>query len=213
MQPASFSDLHAANCTKTQRGICLLGSPLPIFLLKKIIYNDMSRYEELCHIYSQHRQTMKAYQESSVGFAEALIAAIQEDLGVTNDKISYRDHENKRFVGHPRPYIRLANDSYFHLRFGIKLEEGPRQFPKEDFVQDIRFKKTDPKSAEWLVELPQGQKFSIDMDNGEKEFHEITDILFKLISDFYRYYLTQFLSPEPNVNPIGFKVESLKEED
>lgn len=172
----------------------------------------MSRYEELCQVYTEHRQTMKAYHESSVVFAEALIAAIQEDFSITNDKISYRDSENKRFVGHPRPYIRLANDSYFHLRFGIKLEEGPRMFPKEDFVQDFRFKKTDPQSAEWLVELPQGQKFTIDMNNGQKEFHEITEILFKLISDFYRYYLTQFLSPEPNVNPIGFKVESLKEE-
>lgn len=172
----------------------------------------MTRYEELCNIYADHRRTMKDYQESAVTFAVSLIEAISKDLEITQDKISFRDEENKRFSGHPRPYIRLLQDSYFHLRFGIKLEEGPRVFPKEDFIQDIRFKKIEPTSPSWLVELPQGQKFSIDANNGQKEFHEITDILFKLISDFYRYYLTQFLSPEPNVSPIGFKTEKLAEE-
>lgn len=172
----------------------------------------MTRYEELCTIYAAHRRIMKEYQESAVTFALSLLDAISQNLGITSDKISFRDEENKRFSGHPRPYIRLLQDSYFHLRFGIKLEEGPRIFPKEDFIQDIRFKKTDPSSSIWLVELPQGQTFSIDASNGQQEFHEITDILFKLISDFYRYYLTQFLSPEPNISPIGFKTESLGEE-
>ncbi len=172
----------------------------------------MSRYEELCQIYTEHRSSMKAYQESAVEFAEVFAEAMADQFGFTPDKLSYRDEQNRRFHGHPRPYIRLMQDSYFHLRFGIKLEEGSRVFPKEDFVQDIRFKKSDPSSTEWLVELPQGQKFSIDIQNGKEEFAQITDILYKLISDFYRYYLTHFLSPEPNVKPIGFNTESLGED-
>ena len=172
----------------------------------------MTRYEELCDIYADHKRRLKAYQESAVTFAEAFVNSLVQGYSLTPDKISFRDEQNRRFNGHPRPYIRLMQDSYFHLRFGIKLEEGPRVFPKEDFVQDIRFKKVNPDLAEWLVELPQGQKFKVDMTNGQEEFQAITEILYKLMADFYRYYLIHFLSPEPNITPIGFKTESLGEE-
>ncbi|MDP5172690.1 MAG: hypothetical protein NWR72_20775 [Bacteroidia bacterium] len=172
----------------------------------------MSRYEDLCQIYTDHQRSMKTYKESAVGFAERLIAAITEDFGLSPDKISYRDEQDRRFNGHPRAYIRLNQDSYFHLRFGIKLEEGPRSFPKEDFIQDVRFKKMTPEGSEWLLEFPQGLRFTLPEESQPDDFRQVNDSLYKLIGNFYRYYLRSFLSPEPNITPIGFKTESLGEE-
>lgn len=172
----------------------------------------MSKYEELCDIYATHRESMKAYQESAVSFAEAFVASLSDYFSLRPDIISFRDEQNRRFHGHPRPYVRLMQDSYFHLRFGIKLEEGPKVFPKEDFIQDIRFKKMKPQAPLWVLEMPQGGKFTLDISQGNAAFAQVHDQLFKLISDFYRYYLDQFLSPEPNVAPIGFKTEPLKQE-
>ncbi len=172
----------------------------------------MSKYEEICGIYAAHRDNMKAYQESAIGFAEAFVASLNDYFSLRPDVISFRDEQNRRFHGHPRPYVRLMQDSYFHLRFGIKLEEGPKVFPKEDFIQDIRFKKMKPQDSMWILEMPQGGKFTLDPSLGNTAFAPVHEQLFKLIANFYRYYLDHFLSPEPNVSPIGFKTESIKQE-
>lgn len=152
----------------------------------------MTKFEELCEIFTKAGNNFNDYRWRCVDFAKEIGDNLANYLGTKDENIQYYlfDKDGKPVEAHPRDALMLSKDTFWHYGMGINLYEVGNKNPSMPFILTLGLKEG---KSKFTVQLPQLKKeYNID-PNKLEDFQPVNDLIFNTIKDRFENELEKFL--------------------
>jgi hypothetical protein len=158
----------------------------------------MTKFEELCEIYTQSGKEFIDYRWKCIDFVVLLGEGVAEYLECSKDEIQYYivSKQGPPQESHPRDALFLENDTFWHYGMGINLYMEGIKNPGMTYIFNIALKE---EKNRFIVEfLDQQKEFTVNSKKPE-DLHQIYELIFETIKSRFENELEKFLkhkSPE-----------------
>jgi hypothetical protein len=163
----------------------------------------MTKFEELCKIYTTSGKEFIDYRWKCIDFAVILGEGVADYLECSKEEIQYYIVSNLGQPGqtqpqeaHPRDALFLENDTFWHYGMGINLYMEGIKNPGMTYIFNVAIKE---EKNNFLVEFPEQQKvFNVNPEKPEN-LHPIYEFIYDTLKNRFENELEKFLkhqSPE-----------------
>ncbi len=167
----------------------------------------MSKYKELCHVYSVARQNYFDYWDECANFIADLILGFRQYCEIPRERVRYAPLKQKPEFGKlykVKETMHLEADTYWYTGLMLTLCGEQDDQPEETIILPLLVKKID---GIFSVKLgPQSQEFQVNLED-ESSMHGFFDFVFDQINNSYEDRLQKFLSEAVSERRIGFASE------
>jgi len=167
----------------------------------------MSKFNDLCHVYSTARRNYFDYWNSCADFATELLRGLGDYLECPKNNLSFVPlKENPVYGKHynAKESMHLEQDTFWYVGMMFTLCPDESGEPEETIFLPVLIKQSD---SEFTVKLgPQGEPLQIIPGNQEHYTH-FFDHVYAQINSVYEDRLHKFLEREPSSRRIGFAPE------
>lgn len=153
----------------------------------------MTKFEELCEIYTKAGNNFNDYRWKCIDFAKEMGKGVANYLGCKTEDIQYylKNKEGKLQEAHPRDALFLEKDTFWHYNMGINLYIVGNKDPAIPYILNLAIK---GKNDSYIVQFPQlKEEFTIN-PNKPEDFQPIYDLIFNNIKDHFENQLEKFLT-------------------
>lgn len=164
----------------------------------------MTKYQELCDIFTESRYAYFDNRLPCLRFASALVIKLENYLQCLGERIKIfpLDGERRPNTVHTiAGEMKLVEDGYWQLRIGIELHQKNDIMPNDSVTIPIFIKKTNNFYIANLGEERKKYKIHIDKDY---EFNAFFEDIFNVVKKVYEQDINQFHEREDSVRRIGF---------
>jgi len=155
----------------------------------------MTKFEEICEIYTQAENDFYNYKWKCIDFAKNMGNEVANYLGCKTEDIQYYsyDNEGNPHEAHTRDALFLRKDTFWHYGMGINLYIIGNKDPSMSHLFDLAIK---GKKKSFIVQFPElKEKFTINPTKPE-DFQPVNDLIFNNIKDRFEDQLEKFLKQE-----------------
>jgi hypothetical protein len=152
----------------------------------------MTKFEELCKIYTESGNDFNNYRWKCIDFAKEIGKGVANYLECKIEDIQYYlyDKEGKPQEAHPRDALFLRKDAFWHYGMGINLYVVGHKDPAVPYILDLAIKGEKDK---FMVQFPSlKNEFTIDPGKPE-DFKPVYDLIFNTIKSRFENELEKFL--------------------
>ncbi len=154
----------------------------------------MTKFEELCQIYTKAEEDFKDYRWKSVNFAVKLGKGLADYLECEQEEIQYYrppDKEGKLMEAHPRDALLIDIDTSWHYGMGVNLYVEGNQDNPMNYTFDLALKMVNEKFA--LRFMKEKKEFSLDPTKPE-DLIPVYDLIYDMIKNRFQQELEKFLN-------------------
>jgi hypothetical protein len=161
----------------------------------------MDRFQVLFEIYRKNLDEFTEYQKESLLFFKQFLESFSEFFSLEPENLILLSWEpEKKQIQDPAKAVQLHQDSFWHVRMGIKLKMKDVNLPEQDLLFEMLFKKY---KGNFIMKLGNAQSIDIPCADGRWHFHEVLKFVYEFLVDFYQNDLEKFLD-KPESNRLGF---------
>ncbi len=161
----------------------------------------IDRYQVLTEIYRENLKEFKDYQKESLDFFTQFLEAFVEYFSLSKGKLILLSwDENTPAEKDLSKAMQLQDDSFWHVRMGIKLIINDEKLPEQNLLFEMSFKRY---KGAFIMKLDNSQPIEIPSADGKWHHHEFLKHTYEFLADFYQNDLNKFLD-KPESNPLGF---------
>jgi hypothetical protein len=161
----------------------------------------MDRFRVLFEIYRKNVEEFNEYQKESLLFFEQYLESFIEYFTLKPENLILFSWDEK---GSPTQELskamQLQQDSYWHVRMGIKLIVKDVKLPEQNLVFEMLFKKF---KGNFIMKRGNDQAIDIPFASGKWHHYEFLKNVYEFLVDFYQNDLDKFLD-KPESNRLGF---------
>jgi hypothetical protein len=174
-----------------------------------VVGDGMTRFEELCKIYTKAEKDFSNYRWKCIDFAVEMGDGVADYLECKKEDIQYYLVSNAGQPGeatqpkeaHPRDALFLENDTFWHYGMGINLYIEGIKNPAMSYIFDLAIK---GKKNNFVVDFPKQQKkFDID-PNKPEDFQPVHEFIFDEIKNRFDNELEKFLKHKSTEHYPGY---------
>ncbi len=167
----------------------------------------MSKYKELCHVYSVARKNYFDYWDECADFIAELVSGLKKYMEIPKENIRYAPLKEKPEFGKMykvKETMHLEQDTYWYTGIMLTLCGELDDQPEETIILPFLVKKID---SVFSVKLGQdSDEFQIDIKD-EKSCNDFYGVVYDQINNSYNNRLQKFLSEAVTERRIGFAAE------
>ncbi|HEX7468754.1 MAG TPA: hypothetical protein VF324_09255 [Methanobacterium sp.] len=169
----------------------------------------MTKFEELCKIYTKAEKDFSNYRWKCIDFAVAIGDGVADYLECDKEDIQYYLVSNLGQPGgtappketHPRDALFLENDTLWHYGMGINLYLEDIKNPAMSYIFDVALK---GEKDSFMVEFPKQQKkFNINPSK-PKDLQPMYEFIFDEIKNRFENELEKFLKHQSTKHYPGY---------
>ncbi len=169
----------------------------------------MTKFEELCNIYTKAGKDFNNYRWKNIDFAIELGEGTADYLECKKDDIQYYlvsnvgqpKEANLPNEAHPRDALFLENDTFWHYGMGVNLYMADIKIPATTYIFDLAIKE---ENKNFIIKFIKQQKeFNINPSK-PAEFQPIYEFIFDEIKSRFENELEQFLKHRSTEHYPGY---------
>lgn len=173
----------------------------------------MTKFEELCSIYTEAEQDFSNYRWKCIDLAVELGNKLADYMECGKEEIQYyltsnltqpqgANLPNQPKEAHPRDALILENDTYWHYGMGVNLYQGTNKNPAMTYILDVALK---GQKDNFIINFPKQQKqFNIN-PNKQKDFQNISEFIYNEIKGRFENELEKFLKHQSTEHYPGYR--------
>ena len=161
----------------------------------------IDRYQVLAEIYKENLKEFNDYQKESLKFFKQYLESFIEFFSLSPEHLLlFTWDENGSQTADPSKALQLQEDSFWHVRMGIKLKVKDEKLPEQNLLFEMSFKKY---KGSYIMKLNSGLAVEIPFAKEKWHHHEFLKHIYDFLADFYQNDLSKFLD-KPEINRLGF---------
>ena len=166
----------------------------------------MTKFEELCDLFSKSRNDYFKYEDECIHFAADLTKEFITYFKIPQEQITYiptnkEPEEDKRYTLFGA--MHLDDDTFWHIGIILTLFEKPNVYPYQPVLMIIKLKK---ENGDFIVSLKgQSKTFKLNGKN-PKTFVPFFEYIYENISVLFKSNLQKFLKNSSITKSIGFTI-------
>ena len=161
----------------------------------------MDRFRVLFEIYRKNVEEFAEYQKESLLFFEQYLESFIEYFSLSPGNLILFSWDEKGSPTQELPKaMQLQQDSFWHVRMGIKLVVKDIKIPEQNLVFEMLFKKY---KGNFIMKMGIDPHIEIPFANGKWHHYEFLKFVYEFLVDFYQNDIDKFLD-KPGSNRLGF---------
>jgi hypothetical protein len=152
----------------------------------------MTRFEELCKIYTQAAEDFMDYRWRNINFATQMAKGLAKYLECEIDDIRYYlpDKEGQPKEAHLSDALLIDNDTFWHYGMGVNLYVKGNKTPAMTYIFDLALKEEKDK---YIVQFVKEKKEFIINPAVMADLNQVYDLIYNSIKSRFEGELEKFL--------------------